>query len=353
MSNSSDVRSRSFLFLRELIITFNSVETSNVEAYLKDFNGAFYSSTPVFMKQKLIDLSATCSNLFPGDSGSFLWEAVRCSRSSIHSKSVMMKPKDWIMELVMPWCKYVDIGSINVSDVNAEFFKFLMDTAFDETNSHDDIVNCWIEVSRSNDFGIVNTTVLMDVVIEVSARFPSLQKVSLLLASALSSTQPELVASKLTYQLSSSAFPWNQNANASLQHASQTAIKEYISALHVKLGINAPESENGYRLNCKSAAYLVSQILPQRFEYFLGNMAVLINYIIVKLDGSLKNSIVLQGCINGFISFLHSSNMIYEEKFKQTIGLIRKFLGWMAMENAIISWNPHDRYFSAFTLFAI
>lgn len=341
MSISPDIRSRAFLFLRELIITFTTNESINIDSYLKAFNGSFYCTTPTFVKQKIIELSATCSQLFAGDSGLFLREAVRCAaQSSNNSTAVMMKPKDWIMELVMPWCKHVDIG---LSDVNSEFFKFLIDTAFDERNSHNDIVNCWIEVACSDDYGIVNSSVLIDVIIEVSARFPSLQNISLLLASALSSMQPELIASKLTFQLSSAAFPWNQTTNTSLNHASQSAIREYITAFHIKLGINPPESENGYKLNCKSAAYLVSQILPQKFEYFFSNTAVLLNYVIVKLDGSLKNSIILQGCINGFIAFLHSSKLVYDETFKKSIALIRKFLGWMVMDNAIVSWNSHER----------
>jgi hypothetical protein len=62
---------------------------------------------------------------------------------------------------MLPWCQYVNLGAINVDMVNAEFFRFLMDSAFEDPSQNDDIANCWTEVCASSEFGSVNAAVLM------------------------------------------------------------------------------------------------------------------------------------------------------------------------------------------------
>lgn len=341
MSIDSEIRIRSLVFLRELLQMFNPEEQSfDVQAHLKSFNGAFYSGTPVFVRQKLIELSATCSELFASDCGSFLWEAVRCARSSLGTNHLLLKSKDWVIELMFPWCQFVNLGSINIDQVNAEFFRFLMDNAFDDPDSVDDILNCWIEVCRSEKFGMVNAAVLMDVVVEVSARFPTLQRTALLFASALSNIHPELVSSILTFHLSSSAFPWHQKDNThSFRHTSNLAIKDYIHALHQTFKTAAPESENGYRLTRDSAALLISQILPQRFQYFINHAAVILNFILVKLEKSMKKSVILFGCVQGFISYIHGSDLLDDPKYQSALTVVRKFLGWLSLDNAQVIWH--------------
>ncbi|KAJ3347722.1 hypothetical protein HDU91_006716 [Kappamyces sp. JEL0680] len=324
-------------------------EAFDVHSHLKPFNGSFYSGARIFLKDKILGLSSTCSELFPSDSGSFLWEAVRCARSSGGSNCLLVKPKGWIIELMIPWCQYVNLGAINIDMVNAEYFRFLMDSAFDDPNQNDDIVNCWGEVSRSQDYGVVNAAVLMDVVVEVSARFTALETPTLIMASTLSSIQPDLVSTVLAFHLSSSAFPWHQTKSShSFQHTSHLAIKEYIASLHSSYNITPPESENGYRLNCQSSTRLVSQILPQRFEFFATHMSILINYILVHLEGSFKKSSagpILQGCIYGFISFLHATDNVYNQQYERSQVLARKFLGWLEMEDAQVTWNLENQGF--------
>ena len=164
MSSSSDIRIQSLVFLRELLQMYNPAEdTFDVHAHLKSFNGPFYSGASVFIKEKILELSMTCSELFASDAGSFLWEAVRCARSisNAGSKCLLLSPRKWILELMLPWCQFVNLGAINVDMVNAEFFRFLMDSAFEDLNQNDDIANCWAEVSRSAEFGTVNAAVLM------------------------------------------------------------------------------------------------------------------------------------------------------------------------------------------------
>lgn len=181
-------------------------------------------------------------------------------------------------------------------------------------------------------------------VVEVAARFGALQNSSLLLASNLSIIQPDLVSTVLAFHLSSAAFPWHHNnvVTHSFQHTSQLAIKDYISSLHSSLNIVPPESENGYRLNCSSAAQIVSEILPQRYSYFVHHLPVMINFILIHLNGSIKKSMasqIMKGCIYGFIANLHGTESIYSPEKSSVQDLIRKFLGWLEMADAQVTWN--------------
>ncbi|KAJ3275486.1 hypothetical protein HDV01_000313 [Terramyces sp. JEL0728] len=347
MSTSTKVRQQSMIFIRELLQMFNPDEQHfDVQEHLKTFNGTFYSSVGIFLKQKILELSTTCSELFAADSGSYLWEAVRCARSIATSdkKCMLVDSKKWIMELMIPWCQYVNLGAINEDMVNAEFFRFLMDSAFDENGQKDDIVQCWGEVARSPEFGDVNAAVLMDVVVEVSAKFKNLESAALLLASNLASIQPELVSTVLAFHLSSAAFPWKNNSHKSThsyQHTSHLAVKEYIASLHAALKIPPPESSNDYKLNCHSAAFLSSHILPQQFESFIPHLAVIINFIVIYSDGPLKGSSVtqlLEGLIHGYIAFLHSSNSAEDPSFANILVHVRKIIGWLEMVGGAIIW---------------
>jgi hypothetical protein len=172
-----------------------------------------------------------------------------------------------------------------------------------------------------------------------------LQNSTLLLASNLSLIQPDLVSTVLAFHLSSAAFPWHHNnvVSHSFQHTSQLAIKDYISSLHSSFDIVPPESENGYKLNCSSSARIISEILPQRYEYFVQHLPVMINFILVHLNGSIKKSSkafnIMKGCIYGFISNLHASESIYLPEKAKVQDLIRKFLGWLEMADAQVTWN--------------
>jgi hypothetical protein len=182
------------------------------------------------------------------------------------------------------------------------------------------------------------------VVIEVSARFDALQNSSLLLASSLSLIQPDLVSTVLAFHLSSAAFPWRHNkvVTQSFQHTSQLAIKDYILSLHSSLNIVPPESENGYTLDYKGSALIVSEIIPQRYKYFSQHLPVIINFILIHLNGSIKKSTasnLLRGCIYGFIANLHDSDSIYAPEKAKVQDMIRKFLGWLEMTDAQVTWD--------------
>lgn len=349
MSASTAVRVRSLVFVRELLQMFVPEEqNTEIQDHLSRFNGQFYSGVGLYLRSKILEVSSICSEIFAADSGSFLWEAVRSVRSltEMSKKCLLVIPRPWIIELMIPWCQFVNLGSINVDLVNAEFFRFLMDSAFEDPIHNEDIVNCWGEVCRSTEFGVVNAAVLMDVVVEVSARFPSLESTTLVLASNLASIQPDLISTVLAFHLSSSAFPWNRSKQPhTFQHTSHLAIKNYILSLHAAFKTTPAESSNDYHLNCLSAAPITSQILAQQFESFKPHIAVLLNYLFVHLIDSIHHPAVaplLQGLIHGFISYLHSSDTVHTSAYDDVQAHIRKILGWLEMAEGRIIWAAKE-----------
>jgi hypothetical protein len=164
MSVSCDVRIRSFSFLRELLIRYNpGIAEFDVTGHLKSLNGFFYTQVGIFLKPQITELSYFCSDLFPSDSGSFLWEAVRCTRSITEKTDnyILLSPNKWITEMMVPWCRFVNLSAINTDMVNAEFFRFLMERAFEDDENTIDIVNCWAECAKSPEHGMVNASVLL------------------------------------------------------------------------------------------------------------------------------------------------------------------------------------------------
>ncbi|KAI8900095.1 hypothetical protein BC833DRAFT_583265 [Globomyces pollinis-pini] len=348
MSSSIKVRVKSLVFIRELLQMFNPDEQFDVLKHLKSLNGVFYSSIGQQLKPKIIELCVICSTLFASDAGAYLWEAVRCARSvkRASQKTVLLEPQTWVIELMAPWFQFVNLDSITTDVVNTEFFRFMMESSFESGVIKDEVINCWIEVARSPEFGVANCSVLIDAIVEVNAKFATFQMTSMILASSLATVQSDLVSAVLAFHLSSSAFPWKtEQQGHPYSHSSLPAIKEYVATLHTLAKRTAPESSNDYKANCASAAYLTSNLLTHHFESFISHVPVLLNFIIMNLDGPLKAGIVsplLNGLIYGFIAFLHSSELVDDPQFTIVQNNLRKVLGWLQMSNAVVTWTQED-----------
>ncbi|KAJ2998905.1 hypothetical protein HDV02_003880 [Globomyces sp. JEL0801] len=349
VNNSSiKVRVKSLVFIRELLQMFNPDEQFDVLKHLKSLNGVFYSSIGQQLKPKIIELCVICSTLFASDAGAYLWEAVRCARSvkRASQKTILLEPQTWVIELMAPWFQFVNLDSITTDVVNTEFFRFMMESSFESGVIKDEVINCWIEVARSPEFGVANCSVLIDAIVEVNAKFATFQMTSMILASSLATVQSDLVSAVLAFHLSSSAFPWKtEQQGHPYSHSSLPAIKEYVATLHTLAKRTAPESSNDYKANCASAAYLTSNLLTHHFESFISHVPVLLNFIIMNLDGPLKAGIVsplLNGLIYGFIAFLHSSELVDDPQFTIVQNNLRKVLGWLQMSNAVVTWTQED-----------
>jgi uncharacterized protein YhhL (DUF1145 family) len=351
MNIDLDIRVRSFAFVKELLRMFSPESTEfNSRTFMQKYQHCFYSGVGNIIQKRVVDLSAKLSELFPSDSGSFLWEAVRCGRSLTNESKLLVKPQHWIIQLMLPWCQFVNLGSLHVDQVNAEFFRFLMRSAFEDAADSESIINYWGQIASSPEYGVENASVLMgtivansDVVIEVCARFSMFEAVSIVLGSTLAEIQPDLVAALLTFHLSSSAFPWNQNHTAhTFQQKSQSAIKDFVASLYTSLNLEKPESVNDHRMNMFSATVLIARIIPQNFESFSPHLAIIINYVLIHIEDALKkgpSAPLITGLVEGYLSYIHLNDLADKDEYRITSAHVRKILGWLSMDDPKMIWK--------------
>lgn len=117
-----------------------------------------------------------------------VWEAVRCCRTieSVDNQACLMSPNQWILELLLPWCKYCDFSNIHENIVSAEVFRFLLDMSFLPHGKYFEQVRaCWTQVAKSPSFGKTNTVVLLEVLLTICGRIEQYRDQTLSLASCL------------------------------------------------------------------------------------------------------------------------------------------------------------------------
>ncbi|KAI8928058.1 hypothetical protein BC831DRAFT_397976 [Entophlyctis helioformis] len=354
MNTSKIVRSRALIFVRELLQMFSPDDNFNVDAYFGNFTGAFYSNSGPILQPKILELSRMASQMFTADSGSFLWEAVRCYRSLQNQATPAGKPPAaaftlipshrWVLELIVPWCRFADFSNLVDDVVNAEVFRFIMDVAFlGQPQLLEYASTCWLEVVRASENGQANVVVLVDMLIQVGAKFEALRTPVLALAATLSGAYPAEVATIIAYHLSSAAFPWRPDGG-SPRRGMGPHVRDYLSVLQAA-GLNGSEdpATNEYVLLCRSAVIMASELLRQNFEAFIPHLSALVNYVIVNLPMRLQDpsaaTVLLVGLVEGFVSWTHKTGSGAKPEFQVAQENIRKIMGWFEAHECEICWD--------------
>ncbi|KAH9248063.1 hypothetical protein BASA81_014296 [Batrachochytrium salamandrivorans] len=344
---SKVVRSRSLVFVRELITMFCPDDSFSVQSYFSGLTGGFYSGSDSFLRPKILEMSNTTSSLFAADSGSFLWEAVRCFRSAQNQtvSTTLVPVQRWVLELIVPWCRFADFTSLLGDVVKAEFFRFMMDVAFKaDSEYHDYMHTCWSEIARSPQNGAANADVMIDFVIQVSARFDQFRSQSLALMSTLFKVHPDNVAAILAYHLKSLAFPWRADGGSS-RRAMAPHLKDYIASLEVSLSYRnvRDQSVNDYTLLCRCVVILASDLMRQNFSSFIPHISVLVNYVFVNLSFRLQDispsTILAVGLVEGFVSWSHETDSISLPNFDAALANIRKLMGLFEARDCEVMWE--------------
>ncbi|KAL2913874.1 hypothetical protein HK105_206608 [Polyrhizophydium stewartii] len=349
LNTSKIVRGRSLVFVRELLQMFSHDDTFDIEAYFSGFTGGFYSGVGLALRPKILEISNTTSTLFAADSGSFLWEAVRCYRSAQNQKtsSTLIPTKRWVMELIAPWCRFADFSSLSDDIVNAEFFRFLMDIGFSDGSEHQDYVHtCWSEVAKSSENGSTNTAVMIDVVLQVSARYEKFRPQAPALMTTLFNVHPDQVADALAYHLSSRAFPWRPDGG-SPRRAAPRHIKDYIATIEASPagGMAHVDGQltNDYTLLCRTATVLTADLLRQNFLAFAPHVPVLINYVLANLATRLQEfspaTVMLIGMIDGFVAWCHETESTNKPEFRTALESVRALMGWFEARDCELLWD--------------
>ncbi|KAJ3196625.1 hypothetical protein HK101_008306 [Irineochytrium annulatum] len=355
LSNNKTIRNRSLLFVKELFTMFNPDPQMDVPAVFAKHTGTFYSSIGHNLKERVLELSRLAADLFPSDAPSFLWEAVRCSRSvqKAEKSPCLIPSQQFILELIVPWCRFVNLSITDDDVVFAEFFRFLMDSAFYRPKHIEQVQVCWTEVAQSEEHGQGNAEVFSEVLVQVCGKFESLREISISLLSRIFAIFPEIVADSLAYHLSSTAFPWKGTsvfqksapdvvAGAAFRRV-RPIIREYITVLYTALNGGPPESVNDYANSCKAAIILLSELLLQNYVAVAPHFPVLLNYVIVHLPNKLQDNSVstflLSNMVEGYTSKLHETGNIENPEYGATLVKLRKLLACLDTSVCIVDWE--------------
>ena len=158
----TDIRIRTCGFLKELIIKISPEDKKDeLLAKVASLRGFLYAPVGSHMKAKVLELNAMFSKIFKSDSNRFLVEAVRCSRNLSSENSMLLNPFEWMSELIIPWCKSVNLMPIKGGEDTGDILHLLLDSAFKLNLKTENIEKCWMIVVSSQEHGEENLSWLM------------------------------------------------------------------------------------------------------------------------------------------------------------------------------------------------
>ncbi|KAI9332311.1 hypothetical protein DFJ73DRAFT_897510 [Zopfochytrium polystomum] len=356
MSSNKLVRSRAFQFIRELYCRYNPDPTVDMVGLMNKYYGVFYSNISVNLKESILDLGRLAADLFSADAPSFLWEAVRCSRSVQKAEKpvCLMPSQQLILELILPWCRYVNIANTDEDIVFAEFFRYLMDAAFYKPKHDEDVQRCWAEVAASPDYGASNCGVFAEMLVHIVGKFDRLREQACALLSRIYAAHPEVVADRLVRYLSAAAFPWRAG-NPSIDPARAVIItpivREYVNVLYTALnggsGIVLPDPSADYAASSKAVVMLVSELLLQNNSVLFPHLPVILNYILLHLPAKLGNNSVstymLANLVEGRIGVLHQTQGIIAPEMAEVVEKLKKILMHLENAAAVVQWGNEKK----------
>ncbi|OUM59803.1 hypothetical protein PIROE2DRAFT_63538 [Piromyces sp. E2] len=353
---SKNIRLRALLFVQKLFTIFNPNKDMDMDGYFSKFSGRFYSNVGYVLKSRVIELSELASRLFPEDSGNFIWEAIRCSRSiqKQESQQTLIFGQTWILNLIQPWCSFIDLDVSSKDVVSQEFFKFLMDITFyyKPVNAKEDIYKCWTDIASSETYGETNTGVLTTALINICGRFEHLKETCIILMSKLLDIYPDTLVEVTITQLSSESFPWRKQPNPSkgspvspTSKEAKQPIVEFCNTL--ASNINYPDNggsiTKNYTACCKAACIFLSEILLQNFQKVVSYFPIILNYLFLYLPVNLKEKSVtatlLNNLIEGYTAIQHQRGNLQLKSFEKIHDQIRKMLVNLDMITFKVIWS--------------
>jgi hypothetical protein len=330
---------------------FNPDPNLDVAGFINKFTGSFYTNIGLNLKDKVLDLSRLSADLFANDAASFLWEAVRCSRSVQKAEKplCLLPSQQWILELILPWCHFVNLSNTDEDIVFAEFFRYLMDAAFFKPKHHEQVLECWTEIARATEVGRANVELLSEMLVQVCGKFDKLRDQALVLLSRIFAIHPEVVADSLVYHLSSSAFPWKAGnaAAAGIHRPLRPIVKEYVNVLYIAVNGVPPEGINEFQVSCKAAVMLTAELLLQNFPAILPYLPILLNYVVLHLPNRLQeksvSTFLLTNIIEGYTCFLEQNGTVQSPEYTSTCDQLKRLLVYMDSAMCLVDWESDTK----------
>jgi len=379
---SKNIRLRALLFVRKLFTLFNPNKDMDMDGYFSKFSGRFYSNVGHILKSRVMELSELAAKLFPEDSGNFIWEAIRCSRSiqKQEGQQTLIFGQTWILNLLQPWTSFIDLDPSSKDVVSQEFFKFLMDITFyyKPSNAKEDIYKCWTDLAISETYGEANTSVLTTALINVCGRFEHLKETCVILMSKLLEIYPDTIVEVTIQQLSSQSFPWrkqnnsnsNSNSNSNNNNNNNNSSSNSINSnsrnpssttpngkdINIPIvefcntlasNINYPDNGGSVTKNytscCKASCIFLSEILLQNFQKVVQYFPIILNYLFLYLPVNIKEksvtSTLLNNLIEGYTAIQHQRGNLQVKSFEKIHDQIRKMLVNLDMITFKVIWS--------------
>jgi hypothetical protein len=344
LHQDKQIRSQSFLFVKRIFELFTDSDTFNTEEYFSNFYGDIFSNMSTQLENAIIELSCKAAEVFAGESLSFLFEAVRCSRCTA-VEIILVPSQKWIMQVILPWCHLVKLDKVDTDSFHGELLRYFLDMAFFDGQYIEKISDCWTSVCKNEEVGGMNGMIFTDAMVYVSGLVADISRPQCIhLVAHLVQNSVDTVK-VLVYHVSPSALPWNQELLDSTpygryspsQRPSKSLIKEYTTKLCSDLEISIPEGINDYTISTKSAGLLIAELLVQEFSLMIPCIAPILTYVFLHMplyftqEEDFPPSHILKSLIEGFIGFLYSSNSLDLDVFSASKEQIAEFMEWIAV----------------------
>ncbi|KAJ3084219.1 hypothetical protein HDU99_002584 [Rhizoclosmatium hyalinum] len=285
LNSDKGIRCRAFKFVRELFVKFG--ESKETISEIDRFAAKVSTKAGEPLRKIAIRISQMASTFFSVDAPSFFWEAVRCSRTAQKNESelLLVPSQQLILEVVLPWCRYVNFADIDEDLVFAEFFRYLMDATFYKPKFIDEVKECWITISASLEFGRTNSEVLTEMLLHVRGKLNEYCENLETLLFEMFRAHHITVADCCVFYLQARSFPWDDESekNATVRQKTRGVIKEYVAVLHIALTGAQFETSLEYAAMATASVALISELFMQDFIVLRRYLPIALNYATLNL----------------------------------------------------------------------
>ncbi|KAJ3069221.1 hypothetical protein HDU98_007718 [Podochytrium sp. JEL0797] len=285
LNADKSTRCRAFKFVRELFIKFG--ESTETIGELDKFAARISTKAGDPLRKIAIRVSQMASTFFSVDAPSFFWEAVRCSRTAQKNEFelLLVPSQQLILEIVLPWCRYVIFSEIDEDLVFAEFFRYLMDATFYKPKFIDEVKECWIAISSSPEFGRGNSEVLTEMILHIRGKLnQQCENLETLLLEMFQAHHIS-VADSCAFYLQARSFPWGESEQkfGGIRHKTSGVIKEYVSVLYIALTGSQFDANLEYASMADASVALMGELFMQDFVVLRRYLPLAVNYVVLNL----------------------------------------------------------------------
>ncbi|KAJ3135054.1 hypothetical protein HK100_003070, partial [Physocladia obscura] len=300
------VRCRAFKFLREIFIKFG--ESQETVEELDGYAPKMVMRAGEPLKKIAIRISQLASTFFSFDAQSFFWEAVRCSRTATKNEQeiLLVSSQQIILEVVLPWARFVNFSEIDEDLVFAEFFRYLMDATFYRPKFVDEVREIWTSIASAPEFGSGNSEVLTEMLLHVRGKLGRYCDGIETLLHQLFKLHHITVTDSAIFYLQSCSLPWEQDLekNAGIRQKIRPIVKDYVSVLHIALTGSQYDNLLEYANLTSASVALMGELFIQDFSVLRQYLPVALNYSLLCLPTQFndRNGVVdlIMSLIDGY-----------------------------------------------------